>query len=145
MIDLFDKLSHSYKIIFPIHPRTVGNLKNFGLQDKLLLNSNIICCEPLGYFDFQNLISNCKFIITDSGGIQEESTFLLKPCLTLRANTERPVTCIEGTNTLVPFDIDEIMKLVKEIEIGEYKKGKIPFKWDGYSTERIFEALETLV
>ena len=100
--------------------------------------------EPLDYFAFQNLVSNSKFILTDSGGIQEESTFLGIPCLTLRPNTERPITCEIGTNTLVPFDISVIRNYMGAIESGTYKKGKIPEKWDGHSTERILKILESI-
>ncbi len=141
LIELFENIAKKYKAVFPIHPRTVANLKKFGLYDKLMQNKNLIITEPLDYFAFQKLIKYSKFIITDSGGIQEESTFLQVPCLTLRNNTERPVTCTEGTNTLVKFDIAEISKLISEIENGTYKKGKVPALWDGHATERIFEAL----
>jgi UDP-N-acetylglucosamine 2-epimerase (non-hydrolysing) len=141
LIELFENIAKKYKAVFPIHPRTVANLKKFGLYDKLMQNKNLIITEPLDYFAFQKLIKYSKFIITDSGGIQEESTFLQVPCLTLRNNTERPVTCTEGTNTLVKFDIAEIGKLISEIENGTYKKGKVPALWDGHATERIFEAL----
>jgi UDP-N-acetylglucosamine 2-epimerase (non-hydrolysing) len=144
LIELFENIAKKYKIVFPIHPRTVSNLKKFGLYEKLIQNNNLITTEPLDYFAFQKLIKYSKFIITDSGGIQEESTFLQVPCLTLRNNTERPITCIEGTNTLVKFDIDEISKLISEIENGTYKKGKIPKLWDGKATERIFTELLNL-
>ncbi|MEO8762255.1 MAG: UDP-N-acetylglucosamine 2-epimerase (non-hydrolyzing) [Bacteroidia bacterium] len=141
LIELFENITKKYKAVFPIHPRTVANLKKFGLYDTLMQNKNLIITEPLDYFAFQKLIKYSKFIITDSGGIQEESTFLQVPCLTLRNNTERPVTCTEGTNTLVKFDINEISKLISAIENGTYKKGKVPQLWDGHATERIFEAL----
>ena len=85
-----------------------------------------------------------KFILTDSGGIQEESTFLQKPCLTLRPNTERPVTVDIGSNTLLPFDLNEIQKHILSIENGTYKKGEIPKMWDGNATERILQALVNL-
>jgi len=141
LIELFENITQKYKAVFPIHPRTVANLKKFGLYDKLMQNKNLIITEPLDYFAFQKLIKYSKFIITDSGGIQEESTFLQVPCLTLRNNTERPVTCTEGTNTLVKFDIAEIGKLIAAIENGTYKTGRVPDLWDGHATERIFEAL----
>ena len=133
-----------YGAVFPIHPRTVNNLKKFGLHEKLTQNQELVTTEPLDYFAFQKLIKYCKFIVTDSGGIQEESTFLQVPCLTLRPNTERPVTCTVGTNTLVPFELKEIEKYISQIENNTYKKGKIPDMWDGHSTERIFEELAKL-
>ncbi|MGZ3861867.1 MAG: non-hydrolyzing UDP-N-acetylglucosamine 2-epimerase [Bacteroidia bacterium] len=144
LIKLMETVAKKYKAVFPIHPRTVNNLKKFGLHEKLIQNKNLVTTEPLDYFAFQKLIKYCKFIITDSGGIQEESTFLQVPCLTLRPNTERPVTCTVGTNTLVPFEIKEIEKYISQIENGTYKKGNIPDMWDGHSTERIFEALARL-
>lgn len=144
LIGLFESVTKKYKAVFPIHPRTVNNLKKFNLYDALIQNKNLIITEPLDYFAFQKLIKYSKFIITDSGGIQEESTFLQVPCLTLRNNTERPVTCTEGTNTLVRFDLNDINALISEIESGTYKKGKIPEFWDGHSTERIFSELASL-
>jgi len=134
---LIEDLTIKYKVFFPIHPRTLKRIEEFGLKDKFLTNPKIILAEPLDYFGFQKLVKECKFIITDSGGIQEESTFLGKPCLTLRPNTERPVTVTEGTNTLVPFEVDIIKNFVSQIESGIYKKGKVPKLWDGKSTERI--------
>jgi UDP-N-acetylglucosamine 2-epimerase (non-hydrolysing) len=141
LIELFEKITQKYKAVFPIHPRTVNNLKKFGLHERLMQNKNLIITEPLDYFAFQKLIKYSKFIITDSGGIQEESTFLQVPCLTLRNNTERPITCTQGTNTLAKFNIPAINELIAEIERGTYKKGRIPDLWDGHATERIFEAL----
>lgn len=141
LIELIDEVSSRYKVIFPIHPRTVKNAKEFGLYDRITSNKQLICTEPLDYFSFQKLIKNCAFILTDSGGIQEESTFRQKPCLTLRPNTERPVTVDEGTNTLLDFDLTKIKYFIKEIEQGTYKKGNIPALWDGRSTERILEII----
>ncbi|HXB39277.1 MAG TPA: UDP-N-acetylglucosamine 2-epimerase, partial [Bacteroidia bacterium] len=141
LIHLFEIITQNNKAIFPIHPRTIHNLKNFDLYELLTKNKNLIITQPLDYFAFQKLIKDCRYIITDSGGIQEESTFLQVPCLTLRNNTERPVTSAIGTNTLVPFDIKEIEKYIRQIETGTYKKGTIPDLWDGHATERIFEVL----
>lgn len=144
LIELFENITKKYKIVFPIHPRTVHNLKKFGLYEKLTQNKNLITTEPLDYFAFQKLIKYSKFILTDSGGIQEESTYLQVPCLTLRNNTERPITCTVGTNTLVKFSVPEISKLIADIETGTYKKGVIPDLWDGKATERIFSELLSL-
>ena len=106
---------------------------------------NLICTDPLDYFAFQKLIKECAFILTDSGGIQEESTFRKKPCLTLRPNTERPVTVDEGTNTLLPFDLDLVKKHISEIENGTYKTGAIPECWDGKATERILKVISQII
>ncbi len=141
LFDLIDHLLVRYKIIFPIHPRTIKNIQNFGLNDRLEKAKGLICTEPLDYFSFQKLIKECSFIVTDSGGIQEESTFVGKPCLTLRPNTERPVTIDIGSNTLLPFDINLLKEMIQKIEMGQYKKGAIPKMWDGHATERILEVV----
>jgi UDP-N-acetylglucosamine 2-epimerase (non-hydrolysing) len=141
LIELIDYVSINYKVVFAIHPRTIKNAKEFGLYDRIANNKNLICCEPLDYFSFQKLVKNCSFVLTDSGGIQEESTFRQKPCLTLRPNTERPVTVTEGSNTLLSFDIEIVKNHIKMIENGSYKKGKIPELWDGKATERILKVI----
>ena len=144
LIALIEAICKTYKIVFPMHPRTADRAKTFGLDERLINNKNLICIEPLDYFAFQNLICNCFFVITDSGGIQEETTFLQKPCLTLRANTERPITVVEGSNTLLNFDLELITNQIKTIESGAYKKGKIPEYWDGKSTERILKVIHEM-
>ncbi len=144
LVALISEITKKYKLVFPIHPRTIKNAKQFGLYSVFENNKNLICTEPLDYFAFQKLVKYCAFILTDSGGIQEESTFLQKPCLTLRPNTERPVTVDIGSNTLLPFDLNEIQKHILSIENGTYKKGEIPKMWDGNATERILQALVNL-
>jgi len=141
LLELITHLSEKYKIIFPVHPRTVKMMQQHGLYNDYIANKRIILTDPMDYFAFHNLIANAKLIITDSGGIQEESTFRRIPCITLRNNTERPSTITIGTNTLLPFDLDLILKTIGEIESGTYKKGDIPPMWDGKSTERILEHL----
>lgn len=144
LIELIDHVSVNYKVVFAIHPRTIKNAKEFGLHDKIANNKNLICTEPLDYFAFQKLVKNCAFILTDSGGIQEESTFRQKPCLTLRPNTERPVTVTEGSNTLLSFDIETVKSYITKIENGSYKKGKVPQMWDGKATERILKIISNI-
>ncbi len=144
LLDVLLEVNKKYKIIFPVHPRTTKNIEAHGLKSQFDNISGLQFTPPLDYFSFQKLIKYSSFILTDSGGIQEESTFLQVPCLTLRPNTERPVTCTVGTNTLVPFEVKEILKYISEIESGKYKKGRIPELWDGKATERIFEKLKTL-
>jgi len=141
LIDLIDEITKKYTIVFPVHPRTLKKMEEFNLKGRVVANSNLKLIEPLDYFAFQKLIKYSKFILTDSGGIQEESTFVKVPCLTLRPNTERPVTVIEGTNTLVPFDLDVIFCLIREIENGSYKTGNIPLNWDGHATNRVLEVI----
>lgn len=144
LINLLEEVGGKRKIVFPVHPRTINNLKKFELHERFLGIKNMCITEPLDYFAFQKLIKDCKFILTDSGGIQEESTFRGKPCITLRPNTERPSTTLIGTNTLLPFDIKRIKATITEIESNTYKKGTIPEKWDGASTERILKILSEL-
>ncbi len=144
LLALIQHLSVNYKIVFPIHPRTVNNLKKFELYDEFKKIKNLILGEPMDYFAFQKLIANCSFILTDSGGIQEESTFRQVPCLTLRPNTERPSTITIGTNKLIEFDLDKIKTEISAIENGTYKKGTIPPLWDGKATERILEFIDLL-
>ena len=144
LYDLLEFITLKYKVVFPIHPRTLKKIDEYGLKDLFVNNKNLILTDPLDYFAFQKLIKYSKFILTDSGGIQEESTFVGIPCLTLRPNTERPVTVTEGTNTLVPFNLDIIKNYVNQIEEGIYKKGTIPKFWDGKSTERILEFISKI-
>ena len=126
LLQLIQYISKSYKVVFPVHPRTLKNIETFELKSQFEGIKELLFTQPLDYFAFQKLIKYSKFILTDSGGIQEESTFLSIPCLTLRPNTERPVTCTEGTNTLIKFELDEIIHYINQIENGVYKKGAIP-------------------
>ncbi len=141
LLEVLKHISARYSIVFPVHPRTLKNIEHFDLKKDFDAISNLVYTDPLDYFSFQKLIKYTRFVLTDSGGIQEESTFLQVPCLTLRDNTERPITCTTGTNTLVPFYIPVIISYIEQIENGTYKQGRIPDKWDGRATERIFEHL----
>ncbi|MGB3181829.1 MAG: UDP-N-acetylglucosamine 2-epimerase (non-hydrolyzing) [Cyclobacteriaceae bacterium] len=126
-------------VIFPVHPRTAAVLKNIGQK-----YDNLHFVEPLGYLEFIYLIKNSFGVITDSGGIQEETTVLQVPCLTLRDNTERPETVEIGTNVLVGTSIPAIEKEVARLNAGEYKKGRIPELWDGQAAKRIISKLMDL-
>lgn len=141
LINLIQDITKQYNIVFPIHPRTLKKIEEFGFKKLISENKNLKLTEPLDYFAFQKLIKYSNFILTDSGGIQEESTFVKVPCLTLRPNTERPVTVTQGTNTLVPFDISVIKKHINEIESNSYKTGTLPELWDGKSTQRILNII----
>ncbi len=145
LLELIDYVTAHQTLVFPIHPRTMKRFEDFGLEGALKNNPKIVLTEPLGYFAFQHLIAHCKFILTDSGGIQEESTFRQVPCLTLRPNTERPVTITLGTNEIVPFDVEVIKNKVASIENNTFKQGQIPPHWDGKSTERIIEILHRVL
>lgn len=130
------------KIIFPMHPRTKKNIQDFGLSNYVKSSKNLIITEPLGYFDFLKLEKNAKLILTDSGGVQEESTYFSVPCLTLRENTERPITISEGTNQLVDLNVTSIVNNSLEIIEGKVKQGKIPEYWDGNTAKRVVKVLD---
>ena len=136
LINTIVKISKSNNVVFPVHPRTKNNLIEKGIWDNIQ-NKNIILTDPIGYIDFMKLIEESIGVITDSGGIQEETTFMKIPCLTIRPNTERPVTNQIGSNTLLPLNEDEILTYVSKISSGLYKKGKVPENWDGNATDKI--------
>jgi len=134
------KIAKQTTLVFPVHPRTAKNLREFRLYDLLNDGPGIILTEPLVYKAFMNLIFGCKFVITDSGGIQEETTYLKIPCLTLRPNTERPVTITQGTNKLsaperMESDLEEVIK--KDCKAP-------PLFWDGKAAERVVEVMKKI-
>lgn len=139
LIEIIEFITKEMHLVFPIHPRTTQKLEQFGLTERIRSNKKLILTEPLDYFSFQKLTAECKFVITDSGGIQEETTFRRIPCLTLRPNTERPSTITIGTNELVTFDVETVKSRIEAINNGTFKKGDIPPYWDGNSTQRILE------
>ena len=139
LIKLFNSIASKKKILFPVHPRTQKNLDEVGYGNNL--DKNIILTEPIGYVDFLSLTKNAGLIITDSGGIQEESTFLGVQCITVRNNTERPITVDVGTNQLIGTDLIQVEKAAIDILNGNLKKGNIPELWDGKTAERITELL----
>ena len=143
LCDTLERIAEKVSIIFPVHPRTRKNLEQTGLGAKLEANPNIKLLEPLNYIRFMNLVLNSKMVITDSGGIQEETTYLQIPCLTLRPNTERPVTVTQGTNELCT--IDNVEEQVDKIIKGEYKQGTIPELWDGHTAERTADSIQSLL
>ncbi|MEM7161995.1 MAG: UDP-N-acetylglucosamine 2-epimerase (non-hydrolyzing) [Bacteroidota bacterium] len=142
LLSILNTLSAHRKVVFPVHPRTSNNLKKFGLWDKVENNPKLILGEPMGYFEFQKLIAESKAVFTDSGGIQEETTFRQVPCITLRKSTERPVTSVMGSNTLINLIESEVAEQMQTIESEGYKKGEIPPLWDGKTTERILAILD---
>lgn len=141
LLDVLVEISSKMKLVFPVHPRTQKQLEAFGLSSLLEESENIICTGPLGYNDFLCLTSQAKVIVTDSGGLQEESTALGVPCLTMRPNTERPVTVTEGTSTLVGSDAEKLRVHLNEVLNNTYKQGKCPDLWDGKAAERIAQIL----
>jgi len=144
LVQLLLTIAQKRKVVFPVHPRTIAQIKKENLFDDLTNNSNIVLCGALSYFDFQHLLSHCKFVLTDSGGIQEETTFRGKPCLTVRPNTERPSTIEQGTNVLCEFTIEEVLGHIADIDAGRYKKGCVPELWDGQTTQRIIKILSEI-
>ena len=127
-------------VIFPIHPRTAAIFAALGINA-----SNLHIVDPLGYFEFNYLVQSAKAVITDSGGITEETTVMGVPCITLRDNTERPETCIIGTNELIGTNPSKIAPVLEKLFAGEWKKGAIPPKWDGRAAERIVDHLTGLL
>ena len=130
-------MAEHFTVVFPVHPRTRGNIDKFGFKGQIENIKNIVLTNPLGYIDFLKLVKESKVVITDSGGIQEETTFLSIPCLTIRSTTERPVTISEGSNTLLDMDEKLILDEIQKILDNKYKSGKIPRLWDGKASERI--------
>jgi len=134
------KAAESIALIFPVHPRTRKSLETHGLLERLQSNSAITLIEPLGYIQFMNLVKGARLTITDSGGLQEETTYLDIPCLTLRPNTERPITITEGTNRLVkPADLSAN---VAEVMAGDWPTGRRPERWDGKTAGRCVASLK---
>jgi len=142
LLDALCEISKKLPIIFPAHPRTKANIEKFGFAEKVT-GSNIKLVEPLGYLDFMRLYSGAKLVLTDSGGLQEETTALGIPCLTLRENTERPITIEMGTNILVGTNPEKIRQTAFAVLSGEIVSNnkKIPPLWDGRTAERICDAL----
>lgn len=142
IISIAEELQSKIKIVFPIHPRTRRNLEIFDIGEKINKIPNLTITEPLGYLDFLCLMSNSALVLTDSGGIQEETTVLGIPCITLRNNTERPITMEQGTNILVSTDKSKILKKSFEVINGKIKlKSKKPIFWDGKASERILKII----
>ena len=139
--DALGEIQKHTKLLWPVHPRTRKMLETHGLTDKFQSMHNVVTTEPLSYIDSMALMAAASFVLTDSGGIQEETTVLGIPCLTLRETTERPITITEGTNTLVGTDPSAIVEQTLKILQGKGKRGKVPPLWDGKAAERIVQAL----
>lgn len=134
-------LNERVRIFFPIHPRTKKNLERFDLE-KRVKDMNIVLSNPIGYLEFLNLILNSKLILTDSGGIQEEASYLKIPILTARESTERPITVDEGTNVIIGNNLVKAKKYIEEIFSNTYKQGKTIEKWDGQTAKRIVRIIK---
>ena len=130
-------------LIFPVHPRTRQRILRSGLNNEMVQTRNLLVVEPMGYIEFMSLVSEAKLAITDSGGLQEETTYLGIPCLTLRDTTERPITISEGTNQLVR--VADLSATVHKVLEDNWKKGTIPELWDGHTAERVAASLKSRV
>ncbi|PYS27662.1 MAG: UDP-N-acetylglucosamine 2-epimerase (non-hydrolyzing) [Acidobacteria bacterium] len=139
ILEALEEISRSIPVIFPIHPRTAKRVSEFGLS----LNG-IRTIDPLGYLEFLNLESTATVVLSDSGGLQEETTILGVPCLTLRHNTERPVTITHGTNLMVGPDKTRILDAFRRVMSGEWKPGGPPELWDGHAAERIVRVIRDI-
>ncbi len=144
LIDALINISRRKRLIFAVHPRTLHNLNQFNLFSKLKKCKEILLTDPLSYLDFLNLTKDADLVITDSGGIQEETTYLNVPCVTLRKNTERPITVEIGSNYLIGTDPDKILSTVDLILSGRGKTASTPELWDGHAGERIIESLTAI-
>ncbi|MEQ1530244.1 MAG: UDP-N-acetylglucosamine 2-epimerase (non-hydrolyzing) [Methylococcales bacterium] len=136
-------ISQKLPVIFPVHPRTKNRIEQEGLSE-LIKSGHIICLPPVGYLQMLGLMKSAKLVLTDSGGLQEETTSLGIPCVTLRENTERPITVEQGTNTIVGTDPEEIKACVDDIFASGGKSGRIPEYWDGNAAQRIVAKIKEL-
>jgi UDP-N-acetylglucosamine 2-epimerase (non-hydrolysing) len=141
LVEVLSEIGGKLKVIFPVHPRTRARLEAAQISEAALAARGLLLGPPLGYLDFLQLQDAAKVVITDSGGVQEETTALGVPCLTVRDNTERPITITEGTNKLVGSDPGVLPGEVQEILAGREKRGRIPALWDGKAGERAAAAI----
>jgi len=135
------EIARHIPVVFPAHPRTIARLKEFGLFDALQNQQSIRMVEPLSYLPFVGLVMHSRMVLTDSGGIQEETTVLGIPCITMRPNTERPITCELGSNILVGTDPERIKSAAFSVLNGSVREPAIPEKWDGQAAPRIVDRL----
>lgn len=143
IISAFATISSEWPVVIPIHPRTKKSLEKFELMDQLSVENSIHLVPPLGYIDFLRLASSSKFVMTDSGGLQEETTFLGIPCLTIRENTERPITVTEGSNKIVGTEFDSIVESFQNIDFSE--NWSRPKLWDGKTSFRIADIIQDYI
>ncbi|HHJ19619.1 MAG TPA: UDP-N-acetyl glucosamine 2-epimerase, partial [Gammaproteobacteria bacterium] len=143
VLQTLQKISRSLPIVFPIHPRTRKMVDSFGFSHYLDSSDDgqFILTEPLGYLEFLHLNMNAKMVLTDSGGLQEETTVLGVPCITMRENTERPITCEIGTNVIVGNSADKILQAANDVLEQNSRPGQVPEYWDGRAAERIVSIL----
>lgn len=141
IVSALETIAGDIPVVFPIHPRSRKNVARLGLAGRLEAQSNIKLIDPLGYLDFLKLTANAALVLTDSGGIQEETTILNVPCLTLRKNTERPITITQGTNRLVGSDKQAIIDAYRDVRANPPGDACVPDRWDGQAAGRIVDCL----
>lgn len=141
ILDALEIIQNDLPIIFPIHPRTRKNIASMNLRKRIDSLARLHLIDPIGYLDFLKLQSSAKVVLTDSGGIQEETTVLKIPCITLRENTERPVTVEMGTNQIVGTDTKKIIHAFRMVMDGNFRESRIPPLWDGKAAERIVDVI----
>ncbi len=141
ILEVLAEVSERLPLLFPVHPRTLGRINEFGLGELLKRHRQLRILPPQGYLEFLALTSNAQVIVTDSGGLQEESTALGIPCLTMRPNTERPITVEEGTSTLIGSDAESLRQRFQQVLDGTYALGRCPELWDGNSARRIAQVI----
>jgi UDP-N-acetylglucosamine 2-epimerase (non-hydrolysing) len=142
IVDALEEISDRLPIVFPVHPRTRKTISEFGFADRIKKAKGLRLVEPLGYLDFLGLFSQSRLVLTDSGGLQEETTVLGIPCLTLRENTERPITVEQGTNTIVGTNPEKITNAAFAALNGSLTTSRqVPALWDGHTADRILDAL----
>jgi UDP-N-acetylglucosamine 2-epimerase (non-hydrolysing) len=144
LLDVVERVSAELPIVFPAHPRTINRLKEFGLEDRLNSLEAVKVIPPLGYLDFIHLVGQSRIILTDSGGIQEEATVLNVPCVTLRESTERPATCLVGTNRLAGIKPERVWREYRAAMETDLSSYGIPSKWDGKAAKRITKILANM-
>jgi len=142
ILDGLEVIQRDMPIIFPVHPRTRKNISGTELGNRVDRMANLHLLDPIGYLDFLKLTSNAKLVLTDSGGIQEETTVLKIPCLTLRENTERPITAQIGSNQIVGTETQNILDAYNRLKSGTFRQMQIPPLWDGKAAERIVERMQ---
>ncbi len=142
ILDALEDIQTHIPIIFPVHPRTRKRIDEFGLTARVESMNNLRLVEPFGYLDFLKLMTETKLMLTDSGGIQEETTILKVPCITLRENTERPITVQQGTNVIVGTNTTRIIEESRNVLDGKELFSKMPDLWDGKAAERIVNILK---
>ncbi|MGA1414946.1 MAG: UDP-N-acetyl glucosamine 2-epimerase, partial [Candidatus Kapaibacteriota bacterium] len=143
LLEILAEISSERDIVFPMHPRTSSKIREYGYADIIRTGKNLLITHPKGYIDFLALMKDADFVLTDSGGIQEETTVLGIPCITARTTTERPVTVEMGTNILIQPNPEAISRALHDIVHLPRKQGSIPPLWDGNAAERIADILVT--